>query len=109
MWKKYSPPEMLVIDRLVIPPGMDMDNLILQVDMNSEEYLITLQGLRQSPMNYLIETTFTVKKNGEKSYYSGNSDLRKKDQGFTQITTPHEAKNFKVTNVDDFLKIFGGE
>ena len=39
-WKQYIPSDFLVLDRLVIPPGMDMDNLILQVDMNSEEYLI---------------------------------------------------------------------
>jgi hypothetical protein len=27
-----------MIDRLVIPPGMDMDNLLLKTDDNSEEF-----------------------------------------------------------------------
>jgi len=41
-WKQYSPQEFLILDKLVIPPGMDMDNLLLQVDMHSEEYYLEL-------------------------------------------------------------------
>ena len=48
-WKQYSPQEYLVLDKLVIPPGMAIDNLMLQVDMFSEEFLITMQNARKSP------------------------------------------------------------
>lgn len=36
------PSDTLVVDRIVIPPGMDMDNLVLQVDMFSEELLVKI-------------------------------------------------------------------
>ncbi len=57
------PNEYLIIDKLVIPPGMDMDNLVLQVDMFSEEYLIKLQNMRKSPMKFMIEKSYTIKNN----------------------------------------------
>lgn len=42
IWRQYLPSEFLIVDRLVLPPGLDIDNLLLQVDMNSEEYYIPL-------------------------------------------------------------------
>lgn len=92
----------MVLDRLVIPPGMDVDNLILQVDMNSEEYLINDQLKRKHPQTFMYEKSFNVKKGagGDKStiYWvqngaqtSGQESARnnfKKDAGYTLTTTP---------------------
>ena len=47
IWKQYSPQEFLILDTLVIPPGMDIDNLLLQVDMSSEEFLIAWQNTKK--------------------------------------------------------------
>jgi hypothetical protein len=60
IWKQYSPQEYLILDTLVIPPGMDIDNILLQVDMSSEEFLIALQNARR-PQQFLIEKTFHVR------------------------------------------------
>jgi len=59
---QYLPTQFLVLDRLVVPPGMAMDNLVLQVDMNSEEYLIQEQGKRKKPQQHMYEKAFNVKK-----------------------------------------------
>lgn len=40
LWKHYQPHETLIIDLLVIPPGVDFDNLLVGVDMGSEELMI---------------------------------------------------------------------
>lgn len=103
-WKQYIPSDYLVLDRLVIPPGMDMDNLILQVDMNSEEYLITDQKKRKYPQTFMYEKSFNVKKgatgadkstiywvqNGANTGQSQDSSRNnhKKDAGYTLTTTP---------------------
>jgi hypothetical protein len=52
----------LIVDRLEIAAGLDLDNLQLMVDMNSEEQLILLQNLRKHPMKALYEKTFKIKR-----------------------------------------------
>jgi hypothetical protein len=59
IWKQYSPQEYLILDKLIIPAGMDIDNLMLQVDMHSEEFLIAMQSGRKQPQHFLIEKSFT--------------------------------------------------
>jgi len=39
-WKMYTPKDDLIVDQLIFPPGMDIDNLLLGIDMNSEESMI---------------------------------------------------------------------
>jgi hypothetical protein len=101
-WKQYLPADILVLDRLVIPPGMDMDNLILQVDMNSEEYLIKEQKKRKHAQAYMYEKAYNVRKGAgadKSTIYSvqngasagGKDSSRnnfKKDSGYTLTTTP---------------------
>lgn len=88
-WKQYSPQDFLILDKLVIPPGMDMDNLLLRVDMHSEEYLFELQNARKHPDHFLIEKTFTLKKAGEKAASFDHKSSGKKDAGYTIAATPH--------------------
>ena len=40
VWKQYGPSDFLVLDRLVIPAGVDIDNLLLKIDSPSLDYLI---------------------------------------------------------------------
>jgi len=40
-WKKYELHTSVLIDRLEIPAGMDLDNLDMQVDSNSVEKMIS--------------------------------------------------------------------
>jgi len=40
VWKQYSPSDHLVLDKLVIHAGLDIDNLLLKVDSPSLDYLI---------------------------------------------------------------------
>jgi len=37
MWKLYAPQEELLMDKLVIPAGIDMDNLLIDVSETSVE------------------------------------------------------------------------
>ena len=101
-WKQYSPQDFLILDKLVIPPGMAMDSLLLQVDMQSEEYYMTLQNLRAGPDDHLAEKTHTVRK---------PSDLGKtpdpKDKGYTLAATPHAEKKSTLQDLAD--KLLSGE
>jgi hypothetical protein len=61
VWRQYQPYETLVLDQLIIPPGMDLDNLFLSVDSNSDEYHIKLQNLKKHPQNYMLEKSFLIR------------------------------------------------
>lgn len=61
IWRQYLPTDFLIIDRLVLPPGLDIDNLMLQVDMNSQEYHIPLQNFRTKPQTQMMEKTMNLR------------------------------------------------
>jgi len=46
-WKHYSAHESLVIDRIVMTPGLDVDNLLVGVNLGSVEDLIETQNRRR--------------------------------------------------------------
>lgn len=60
-WRKYSPTESLVIDHIVFPPGVDVDNLfIYQGEIGGTEEAEELQK-KTKVMNQLIEKTWLTK------------------------------------------------
>lgn len=89
MWKYYQPPETVVIDKLVIPPGLDMDNFLFGVNLKSEELLIQEQNARPHHVNYLYEKTFHLRKMTPSGTFEKRMPSRK-DAGYTLAATAHE-------------------
>ena len=88
-WKHYSPHESLIVDRLVLAPGLDIDNLLTGVDIRSEESLIDIQNKRKHHQNFLIERAYTLKKWGTSGFE--HKTHSKKGTGVTLVATPQSA------------------
>jgi len=65
VWKQYLPAETLVVDKLIIPPGMDLDNLFVGVGGSYEELPSPLQkllgGSSNKPQTVMLEKEFHLK------------------------------------------------
>ena len=86
----YTPQDDLVVDKLIFPPGMDVDSLLLGIDMNSEEAMIQAQNLRKKPQRYLIEKSYALKKWNFETNDFDRKDKSKKDIGYTLSATPYQ-------------------
>ena len=87
-WKHYSVHESLIIDRIVLAPGVDIDNLLVGVDFGSVEDLIETQNRRRHHQNFLIEKVYTLKKWNTSGFEQKIN--AKRGTGFTMTTTPHQ-------------------
>ena len=106
LWKHYQPHETLLIDMLVIPPGMDFDNLLVGVDMGSEELMIKQQLARKHHQNYLIEKTYNLKKLTPSGLLEKRTH-NKKDPGYQVLTTAHTNPESNSDPAQEFLGAFG--
>ena len=69
---------------------MDIDNLLLGIDMNSEEAMIQAQSLRKHPQKYLIEKSYALKKWNVETNDFERQEKSKKEAGYTLAATPYQ-------------------
>lgn len=88
-----------MIDKLVLPPNTDLDNLEVGSDVMSEELFIAEQSRRKGPMTQIYEKYFVLNNLDHKKRRNMQSDqvtylrgpeAKKTDPNDQEVSSPYE-------------------